>query len=1164
MDDSFYPSPCFADEISDQQPFTILRDEFQHDSSFSNLDFCSFPDTNHPFITDMNFHQKNTRMNDIHRSNSSLNLTDETTPLSCSGTSLGTHKTKKKKSRMNNFSPMAFLRRQKKKGETNKKINNNTHKDISTRGKSLSASKHRRRLRKKWGGNDDERHKPGYGAVTSDGGEGGEGKERQYPKDGFHSNIFHSSTDATDRRQEDLFSSPSAFPEEDFCASPSLTSFPSFPDAEHRQEESDGSDSCYQEGLTSYSDCHYEFDSSTFTDPKTMVVSPIASTFEENQPINLNTGKKWLPIPEAQMNVFGDGNFHDDEVMSESALLHQKNAERKEELMAVWEGEGSVISSSNASNPCSLLPPLSTSETVDDLNVTESSSMLVDQDFCLEKSNCPPPEGRLISSSNSYIGHGHAQYGPGFYSGKDGDDKMGQLLLSNFDDGGNDEDDSIEKLLIPHACEVTKIEQNQHIQNHLQTAKNDANDNEDSKSQAAENDCKADNLTNSSQGSKLTLGILAQISGLVDFDDDDQNTQQYGTTYPSEDDEDVVGEDEVERAVQINDAEGSMSIPKENHTTSHDLKMMHVKSKDEANGSSLHDFTTIQPMDGSGIFSPFKTNLSVIQNQSTHHMDDSGEKNMKVDTIAPRLLDDAFDDADGTREGINRIRHQGADQNHISKSNFNKLADCIKEAKTETTTETSGSSDSGTCSRRNSIEDVGEVEKQSQLTDPVVVEVEPAVEEIEFCVSNIKNTWKQRELKSLSNQVKPNINPTTTNEIKMIEVAWPSNNSLSPKNSKESLDRQNNISFEDDFFVDNDEDTCDKWNLSIGSGKLLDQSLSFNDFSSFDGTNADEISSDGFLSASSLKKLEKKKDSLTPLPPFWRSHPRKLVAGSIESKVRQRLSKSGSIQKKKIEMSDLKSFESSTEVNKDVKQNGAKQNTKRNYFIKNSSSNITPMSVVSSEEKVTKNQIEKSDSIQSVSALSTRINLESDKENEFSTQSFGSTQLSSKRFKVKRPSEVKSKIKDAKEDTRGIPSKRPDSGEKKSPRASFRDIDEHVHRSSRKYNRTDVIQNIPSMTALEGNSRKGFKEDTSSSYSKSSSVNEKINSLRGLLKTDIDEDALSNVSKASRTSSIADRIAAFETRSGSVSTKSRLRLTQPPRSIAHTVLSNVSNEVGLW
>lgn len=849
----------------------------------------------------------------------------------------------------------------------------------------------------------------------------------------------------------------------------------------------------------------------------------------------------------------------------------------------------------------------------DDINATEGSSVGADHDFYLEKSECPPSaECRLVHSGSGLraecndLGHG----GVGAIEGKyndDDDESIGGLLsvthgaapatTAGKGDAGPktrvQPTGNTDRPPLGSSSNTT----NKPIHNHMHPAliapKNNQNNQHPHDAGESVTSDQTDNptittsdsiVTTTSQTSKLTLGILAQISGLVDFDDDEENPQQYGTTYPSEDDEDDVV-DEVERAAQINrGSKDSMSIPMDNHA-SHDLfvsggkvgggeRLQVTEDDDRFDG----DFGVSSPkaVDVSGssstVFSPFNANLSAIHNQSTHHMmDDSPAKDGYEDGVAPTSLTDAFDDADCVGKIMNKVQ-QGGDEdctgwkpqpemNHEKLTNYiqeTKTTNYIQETKSEMTVLISMSSSSDNNS--DIVKDDGGSDIQEQH------HVDPAVEEEkEFCVSNIKNRWKQREEGLIRSSPQPTTKVDTNkkgnsrNTDQLIEVEWPSHGPLSPAKSN-GAEKQKEINFNDNSFVDSDEESHDKWNpRSIGSGKLVEQSLSFHDMnSSFGGSSTGNYTGDGFLSAASgFVKSKKEKESTTPPPPFWRSHPRKSNISSIESKVRQKSAKLD------VRQTQTTVIDVIDELPTNIHFPQSQEETK----------NCTPKLTGSHKELY-------HDSQWPVNTIGNE-----DIPNKFTV----SSQVSPRTYSFKKdickvtstaPSNIQDEVRRPRsfiKENYPIPSV-PTS----SLHNSFRSLDlneesrSSVHsygsmQSSKKIKSKEIIQNMPAIVTPEVSIRKEFEEDARSGYSRPSSINDRINSLRGLMKNDTEEDTRSTASKSSRASSFASRIAAFEPRpvSGVVSPclpRPHLTSATPNRRppLSNAALQDTSKEGGLW
>lgn len=133
-----------------------------------------------------------------------------------------------------------------------------------------------------------------------------------------------------------------------------------------------------------------------------------------------------------------------------------------------------------------------------------------------------------------------------------------------------------------------------------------------------------------------------------------------------------------------------------------------------------------------------------------------------------------------------------------------------------------------------------------------------------------------------------------------------------------------------------------------------------------------------------------------------------------------------------------------------------------------------------------------------------------------------------------------------------------------SSRSSYHSFDSR--QSSKKTKPKEIIQNMREISI-----KKEFEEDAHSGYSRPNSVDDRINSLRGLRKNDTEDDTRSTASKSSRASSFASRIAAFESRSAAGAATPCLPRThlvsatptsRPP--LSNAALQDAAKEGGLW
>jgi hypothetical protein len=241
----------------------------------------------------------------------------------------------------------------------------------------------------------------------------------------------------------------------------------------------------------------------------------------------------------------------------------------------------------------------------------------------------------------------------------------------------------------------------------------------------------------------LTLGMLAQISGLVDYDTNDND--QYGRVVTDNDDtlDDEDAAAEIANAAKRTIEEHEKAGPNISASDFHSPSKVARKSLDMSPMSSRMEKEYGYEIDNISSFSsfqsnsPFKTNLSGIHNQSTHHIQNEATD----DLTPPRNL------ADGLENGYN-------DKDLV-------------EAEEEMT----------------------QILSQFHLEESNSIKPEQKKEINENNVSNVRNFWK---LKDKETPLKHKESPTKDFHV-LQSVEWPS----------PAADSRIGEAFKDDFFSRN-------------------------------------------------------------------------------------------------------------------------------------------------------------------------------------------------------------------------------------------------------------------------------------------------------------------------------------------------------------------------
>mmetsp|Transcript_4016 Transcript_4016/g.7712 ORF Transcript_4016/g.7712 Transcript_4016/m.7712 type:complete len:1043 (-) Transcript_4016:861-3989(-) len=132
----------------------------------------------------------------------------------------------------------------------------------------------------------------------------------------------------------------------------------------------------------------------------------------------------------------------------------------------------------------------------------------------------------------------------------------------------------------------------------------------------------------------LTLGMLAQISGLVDYIDTN-NIGQYGQAATDHDDT----HDDEEYATEIADATKKTLEEHEKAGLNPIASEFHITTSPKVENEYGYEIDNISSFSSFQSNSPFKTNLSGIHNQSTHHFDND----VPDDFTPPKDLTDGLD-----------------------------------------------------------------------------------------------------------------------------------------------------------------------------------------------------------------------------------------------------------------------------------------------------------------------------------------------------------------------------------------------------------------------------------------------------------------------------------------------------------------------------------------
>uniref|UniRef100_A0A7S3QAM1 Uncharacterized protein n=1 Tax=Chaetoceros debilis TaxID=122233 RepID=A0A7S3QAM1_9STRA len=355
--------------------------------------------------------------------------------------------------------------------------------------------------------------------------------------------------------------------------------------------------------------------------------------------------------------------------------------------------------------------------------------------------------------------------------------------------------------------------------------------------------------------SKLTLGIMAQISGLIDYsvDEDDNDEDQYGNTYSHEVDE-TYSESEVEaaarQAVEEHERSSVVEMPSTN---------VSVSLNDESQGLNINvhpEFVGTSPLspfnaDLSGIENddspPFQANLSHIQNQS-------GDLNLEVDSPIvdhKELVSSRGFDAVGGSKNV-QLTHEG---------NFDTQFHSRKDM-------------TGQGLPTNVHINI-ETEELSGFFDN---EVLPEFSAPKKTISSIKKFWKHKQ-----HDMTVKTDPASTMKSRGIDVEWPN----APTNTSGQV--KNRSDFDDNFFENRQQGR--NWNVpsNISAQAPPDSSISFATEMSSLCDDSFAITTDGFPSKNGTQKGSR---SIGPTSSakgfFWRSHPSGEGFSPAEIKTRKR------------------------------------------------------------------------------------------------------------------------------------------------------------------------------------------------------------------------------------------------------------------------------------
>ena len=357
-------------------------------------------------------------------------------------------------------------------------------------------------------------------------------------------------------------------------------------------------------------------------------------------------------------------------------------------------------------------------------------------------------------------------------------------------------------------------------------------------------------------GTLLTLGRLAQISGLVDYDE--VNTDQYGRTYPQDDDDTVEDEEAVEKAARQVIDPHEMASPEDSVSFNEGNQVLHPNPCAEITLPFQADVSEIEDEDVPlHVASPFKVNLSDIQHQSHDHIDAVPIDELSMDEGtdeqeplgAPRALVDAFEGVGG---------------------------DSMDTVEAELEME----------------ELVGQVQVRVAVAEPVIKEDEDE----EHNIRNIKEFWLQKQ-KNFTVKT----DPASTKKARQIDLEWPDAPIASPLEEREST------AFADDFFSRNK--NKQKWDVPTSVTTTLQPDFSFATEMSSMCEDSFDLTTDGFPTKKDTSKSYRSSKSVGSSSSakgfFWRSHPEGPVS-KVEEKARMRSSNTRKKVKQKTAPTDVK------------------------------------------------------------------------------------------------------------------------------------------------------------------------------------------------------------------------------------------------------------------
>ena len=393
----------------------------------------------------------------------------------------------------------------------------------------------------------------------------------------------------------------------------------------------------------------------------------------------------------------------------------------------------------------------------------------------------------------------------------------------------------------------------------------------------------------------LTLGVLAQISGLVDFNE--SNTDRYGRTFveKEEEEEDDVseGDDAVSKASRPFLNENENSIPFGNsgghlvqvvnfHEDGKTMEVLNPGLHSEIalpfkpDASKIEKVNSVIQEDALGVLyegqfvaesthvvpsSPFDINVSKIHNHSHHHLDQvdfdvEEEGDISGNLAAPRVLEDVFDFAGS--DGEDTVEAELEMEQLVSQVEgaWNKAEEPLPSSKKE---HSNGNSHNGP--------------------------------EEDHNVSNLKEFWKQKQHKMTSIKT----DPVSTQKVREVEVDWPDAPVSSPLEAKEAS------AFGDDFFSRTEKKKKkQEWDVptSVTTTPQIDPSFATEMSSMCDSY---DLTEDGFQVPKRKSAKEAYRANANASKSFgtsesakgffWRSHPEGGVS-KVEVKARRRSSSS--------------------------------------------------------------------------------------------------------------------------------------------------------------------------------------------------------------------------------------------------------------------------------